>query len=114
MRDLELAARRWSVDVSAPREIAVSADRRAFFTMRTLAEYLAISPRTVRDMLARGVNSGVHRFHRRGRIKVRLEWRPLMMTHSGPSAMARRRPRSWRGCPSRSRDSRATTPDAAE
>ena len=27
-------------------------------------------------------NSGVHRFHRRGRIKVRLEWRLLMTTHN--------------------------------
>jgi transposase len=27
-------------------------------------------------------NSGVNRFHRRGRIKVRLEWRLLMMTHN--------------------------------
>jgi transposase len=27
-------------------------------------------------------NSGVYRFHRRGRIKVRLEWRLLMMTHN--------------------------------
>jgi transposase len=27
-------------------------------------------------------NSGVSRFHRRGRIKVRLEWRLLMMTHN--------------------------------
>jgi transposase len=27
-------------------------------------------------------NSGVYRFHRRGRLKVRLEWRLLMMTHN--------------------------------
>jgi transposase len=27
-------------------------------------------------------NNGVYRFHRRGRIKVRLEWRLLMMTHN--------------------------------
>jgi transposase len=27
-------------------------------------------------------NSGVYRFHRRGRVKVRLEWRLLMMTHN--------------------------------
>jgi hypothetical protein len=27
-------------------------------------------------------NSGVYRFHRRGRIKVRLEWRLLMTTHN--------------------------------
>lgn len=27
-------------------------------------------------------NSGVHRFHRRGRTQVRLEWRLLMMTHN--------------------------------
>jgi transposase len=27
-------------------------------------------------------NNGVHRFHRRGRIKVRTEWRLLMMTHN--------------------------------
>lgn len=27
-------------------------------------------------------NSGVYRFHRRGRAKVRLEWRLLMMTHN--------------------------------
>ncbi|MGE5636656.1 MAG: transposase [Nocardioidaceae bacterium] len=27
-------------------------------------------------------NSGVYRFHRRGRINVRLEWRLLMMTHN--------------------------------
>jgi Transposase DDE domain len=27
-------------------------------------------------------NSGVYRFHRRGRTKVRLEWRLLMMTHN--------------------------------
>jgi Transposase DDE domain/Transposase domain (DUF772) len=27
-------------------------------------------------------NSGVYRFHRRGRIKVRLEWRLLMMAHN--------------------------------
>jgi transposase len=27
-------------------------------------------------------NKGVYRFHRRGRIKVRLEWRLLMMTHN--------------------------------
>ena len=27
-------------------------------------------------------NSGVYRFHRRGRIKVHLEWRLLMMTHN--------------------------------
>jgi hypothetical protein len=27
-------------------------------------------------------NSGIYRFHRRGRIKVRLEWRLLMMTHN--------------------------------
>jgi len=27
-------------------------------------------------------NRGVHRFHRRGRIKVRTEWRLLMMTHN--------------------------------
>jgi transposase len=27
-------------------------------------------------------NSGVYHFHRRGRIKVRLEWRLLMMTHN--------------------------------
>ena len=27
-------------------------------------------------------NSGVHRFHRRGRTKVRLEWRLLMMAHN--------------------------------
>ena len=27
-------------------------------------------------------NSGFNRFHRRGRIKVRLEWRLLMMTHN--------------------------------
>jgi Transposase DDE domain len=27
-------------------------------------------------------NSGVDRFHRQGRIKVRLEWRLLMMTHN--------------------------------
>jgi transposase len=27
-------------------------------------------------------NSGIHRFHRRGRVKVRLEWRLLMMTHN--------------------------------
>jgi DDE family transposase len=27
-------------------------------------------------------NSGFYRFHRRGRIKVRLEWRLLMMTHN--------------------------------
>lgn len=26
-------------------------------------------------------NGGVYRFHRQGRIKVRLEWRLLMMTH---------------------------------
>jgi Transposase DDE domain len=26
--------------------------------------------------------SGIYRFHRRGRIKVRLEWRLLMMTHN--------------------------------
>ncbi len=27
-------------------------------------------------------NNGVYRFHRRGRTKVRLEWRSLMMTHN--------------------------------
>ena len=27
-------------------------------------------------------NGGFYRFHRRGRIKVRLEWRLLMMTHN--------------------------------
>jgi transposase len=27
-------------------------------------------------------NNGVHRFHRRGRVKVRTEWRLLMMTHN--------------------------------
>ena len=27
-------------------------------------------------------NNGVYRFHRRGRLKVRLEWRLLMMTHN--------------------------------
>jgi Transposase DDE domain len=27
-------------------------------------------------------NNGVYRFHRRGRTKVRLEWRLLMMTHN--------------------------------
>jgi hypothetical protein len=27
-------------------------------------------------------NGGVSRFHRRGRSKVRLEWRLLMMTHN--------------------------------
>jgi hypothetical protein len=27
-------------------------------------------------------NSGVYRFHRRGRVKVRTEWRLLMMTHN--------------------------------
>ena len=27
-------------------------------------------------------NNGVHRFHRRGRTKVRTEWRLLMMTHN--------------------------------
>ena len=27
-------------------------------------------------------NSGFYRFHRRGRTKVRLEWRPLMMNHN--------------------------------
>jgi transposase len=27
-------------------------------------------------------NSGIYRFHRRGRVKVRLEWRLLMMTHN--------------------------------
>jgi hypothetical protein len=27
-------------------------------------------------------NSGFYRFHRRGRIKVRLEWRLLMTTHN--------------------------------
>ena len=27
-------------------------------------------------------NNGVYRFHRRGRIKVRTEWRLLMMTHN--------------------------------
>jgi Transposase DDE domain len=27
-------------------------------------------------------NHGVQRFHRRGRIKVRTEWRLLMMTHN--------------------------------
>ena len=27
-------------------------------------------------------NSGFYRFHRRGRSKVRLEWRLLMMTHN--------------------------------
>jgi transposase len=27
-------------------------------------------------------NSGVHRFHRRGRVKVRTEWRLLMLTHN--------------------------------
>ena len=32
----------------------IETERRAFFTVRTLAEYLAISPRTVRSMLAAG------------------------------------------------------------
>ena len=27
-------------------------------------------------------NNGVHRFHSRGRVKVRTEWRLLMMTHN--------------------------------
>jgi Transposase DDE domain len=27
-------------------------------------------------------NSGFYRFHRRGRVKVRLEWRLLIMTHN--------------------------------
>ena len=27
-------------------------------------------------------NSGVYRFHRRGRTKMRLEWRLLMRTHT--------------------------------
>jgi hypothetical protein len=27
-------------------------------------------------------NGGFYRFHRRGRTKVRLEWRLLMMTHN--------------------------------
>ena len=27
-------------------------------------------------------NNGFYRFHRRGRIKVRLEWRLLMMSHN--------------------------------
>jgi hypothetical protein len=27
-------------------------------------------------------NNGVHRFHRRGRAKVRTEWRLLMLTHN--------------------------------
>jgi hypothetical protein len=27
-------------------------------------------------------DNGVHRFHCRVRIKVRTEWRPLMMTHN--------------------------------
>lgn len=36
-------------------EIQVAMQRRAFFTTRSLAAYLAISPRTVKDMLARGV-----------------------------------------------------------
>jgi transposase len=27
-------------------------------------------------------NSGIHRFHRRGRVKVRTEWRLLMLTHN--------------------------------
>jgi hypothetical protein len=27
-------------------------------------------------------DNGVQRFHRRGRIKVRTEWRLLMMTHN--------------------------------
>jgi Transposase DDE domain len=27
-------------------------------------------------------NGGVYRFHRRGRVKVRLEWRLLMMAHN--------------------------------
>lgn len=33
---------------------AVDIDRRPFFTAKTLAAYLAISERTVRDMLAKG------------------------------------------------------------
>ena len=32
----------------------IETERRAFFTVKTLAGYLAISPRTVRSMLAAG------------------------------------------------------------
>jgi hypothetical protein len=42
-------------------------------------------------------NSGVCRFHRRGRLKVRLEWRLLMMTHNLTKAH-RQRQTSPRGC----------------
>ncbi|MFL5848048.1 MAG: transposase [Solirubrobacteraceae bacterium] len=39
--------------------------------------------RTVEPLLGNTKhNSGVFRFHRRGRTKVRLEWRLLMMTHN--------------------------------
>lgn len=34
--------------------ITVLTERRAFFTPRTLAEYLAVSERTIRSMLSRG------------------------------------------------------------
>lgn len=48
------------VRLALPGEEAVSAvsilstDRRPFFTVKTLAEYLSLSEKTVRDMLARG------------------------------------------------------------
>jgi excisionase family DNA binding protein len=35
--------------------VVTSEARRPFFSPRGLADYLALSPRTVRDMLARGV-----------------------------------------------------------
>lgn len=37
-------------------EIAVLEERRAFFTQKTLAEYLAVSDRTIRDWLRPGDN----------------------------------------------------------
>lgn len=40
------------------RAVRVVAERRAFFTPKTLAQYLALSERTVRDMLARKPDRG--------------------------------------------------------
>jgi excisionase family DNA binding protein len=41
--------------MSEPIQIAVRSERRAFFTPKTLAQYLALSERTVRQMLAERV-----------------------------------------------------------
>jgi excisionase family DNA binding protein len=82
--------------------VTVIAERRAFFTPKTLAQYLAVSERTVRSMLTKGtivsyLIEGSRRIDPADVDAYLTSRRMVGATSSGPAALVTPRPRQRNG-----------------